>query len=407
MNLTAQILADADRCVLCGMCLPHCPTYGLTRNEAESPRGRIALMLALARGQLEPTPQLRGHLERCLGCRACEAMCPSQVRYARLLRNSREQLAELQPMPHRLADRLANPDQRRLLRTGVRLARWSGLPQLASAMPALANNRLGRLLLALPATPTAPALPEFTPARGNERGRLALFTGCTGDLFERQLLHDAVRLLSALGYGVHIPTTQGCCGALHAQQGDGTRARALAQKNLAAFAAQPVEAILSVASGCGALLHEYDELLDSNEAADFAGKVQDINVFLARIDWPADFMLQSLPQKVLVHEACSLRNVLRGGNSLYALLRRIPQLVVEPLPHNEQCCGAAGSYFLEQPEAAEALRAPKVAAVKALSARYLASANIGCTMHLGAGLRAAGLNVEVVHPVSLLARQLP
>ncbi|WP_232023956.1 (Fe-S)-binding protein [Sulfurivermis fontis] len=403
MNLLSQILADADRCVLCGMCLPHCPTYGLSHNEAESPRGRISLMLAVARGQLEADAGLLGHLDRCLGCRACEAMCPSLVPYGRLLRNTREHLYRQEHS--RLADTLATPARRKLLGGALHLFQASGLQKITQRLHLLGDSAVGRLLQGLPEGGAAPSLPEFTPAQGVQRGQVALFTGCTGDLLQRRLLHDARRLLSALGYAVHIPSQQGCCGALHVQQGDGATARHLAQQNLAAFPAE-AEAILSVASGCGALLHEYDDLLEDERAAGFARRVIDINAFLAGLDWPETLVLRPLPQKVAVHESCTLRNVLRGQQALYTLLRHIPQLEVVELPHNERCCGAAGSYLVDHPAEADTLRADKVAAVAELQPQWLASANIGCAMHLAAGLRAAGLAVEVVHPVSLLVKQV-
>jgi glycolate oxidase iron-sulfur subunit len=403
LSLLPQILADADRCVLCGMCLPHCPTYGLSHNEAESPRGRISLMLAVARGQLQPDAGLRGHLERCLGCRACEAMCPSLVPYGRLLRTTREYLYSHEHS--RLADTLATPARRNLLRSGLRLFQASGLQRVTQKLHLFGHSAVGRLVQGLPQTTATPALPEFTPAQGEERGQVALFVGCTGDVLQRQLLHDARRLLSALGYAVRVPAQQGCCGALHVQQGDGETARRLARQNLAAFPA-PAEAIISVATGCGALLHEYDELLEDAPAGDFARRVVDINAFLAEAEWPDSLRLRPLAQKVAVHESCTLRNVLHGQKSLYALLRRIPELEVIELPHNERCCGAAGSYLIDQPDNADALRADKIAAVAELRPQLLASANIGCAMHLAAGLREAGLAMEVVHPVSLLARQV-
>lgn len=403
LNLLSQILADADRCVLCGMCLPHCPTYGLSHNEAESPRGRISLMLAVARGQLEADTGLRGHLERCLGCRACEAMCPSLVPYGRLLRNTREHLYRQEHS--RLADTLATPARRKLLGGALHLFQASGLQRLTQKLHLLGDSAAGRLLQGLPEHGSGPSLPEFTPPQGRQRGQVALFTGCTGDLLQRRLLHDARRLLSALGYAVHIPAQQGCCGALHIQQGDGDSARRLARQNLAAFPAE-AEAIISVASGCGALLHEYDDLLENEQAADFARRVIDINAFIAGMDWPEDLVLRPLPGTVAVHESCTLRNVLHGHQALYTLLRRIPQLEVTALPNNERCCGAAGSYLVDHPAEADALRSDKIAAVAELRPRWLASANIGCAMHLSAGLRKAGLAVEVVHPISLLARQL-
>ncbi len=389
---------------MCGLCLPHCPTFGLFRHEAESPRGRISLMQAVARAQLQADAGLRMHLDHCLACRACEAMCPSQVRYGRLLRNMQEYLYQ-SGSSSILANTLATPARRRLLGRVLQLLRISGMQYLTQKLHLPSKGVMGRLLQGLPRGQTGQALPEYTPAQRELRGEVALFVGCTGDLLQRNVLHASRHLLSALGYAVYIPKTHGCCGALHVQQGDGTRVRELAQQNLAAFP-DSVETIISVASGCGALLTEYGELLDDERADDFARRVIDINMFLSNVAWHDELSLQSLPATVAVHEPCSLRNVLHGQASVYELLRRIPQLKVIALPHNDRCCGAAGSYLSRYPAEADALRADKITAVENLSPDYLVSANIGCAMHLATGLRERGLAVEVLHPISLLARQL-
>ncbi len=406
LNLTADILADADRCVLCGMCLPHCPTYQLTGSEAESPRGRIALMAALSRGELTATPGLRAHLESCLNCRACEAMCPSKVAYGRLWRHTRELIGgPAESGHHHLADALATPGRRRALHRLLRLYQASGLQKAARRLPFLADNRTGRLLRSLPDT-TEATIPPYVPARGRERGRVALFAGCTGDLFQRRLLLDAMTLLSLLGYAVEMPAGQTCCGALHLQQGDGERTRELAAQNIAAFA-DGDHPVVSIATGCGTLLHDYDQVLPHGEGKAFAKRVVDITVFLARCEWPETLQLAALSRRALIHESCTLRNVLRGQQAMADLLGHIPELELAPLPGNERCCGAAGSYYLDHPATADALRQPKIEAIADLKPQLLVSANIGCAMHIAAGIRDAGLAVEVIHPVSLLARQLP
>jgi glycolate oxidase iron-sulfur subunit len=403
MNRSEHILLDADQCVLCGLCLPHCPSYGLRHDEADSPRGRIALMQAVARGALEADAGLRLHLDRCLGCRACEAMCPSQVRYGRLLRNTRALLYSTSDT-HALADALSSPKRRRWLGRGLRLLRNSGLQRLAQKLAYGQGNR-ARLLRGLPAGGRAPALPEFVPAQGERRGEVSLFTGCTGDLLQRDVLHAAAKLLSRLGYAVHAPMSQGCCGALYAHEGNVERAAALAEANLEVFSCQ-ANTLLGIASGCTAFLRDYGELLGSSQAAGFAQRVSDIHVFLAGLDWPEALKFLPLEAKVAVHEPCSLRNVLHGQASVYALLQKIPRLEVLALPGNDRCCGAAGSYLLRHAKDADALREDKLDALERLAPRYLVSANLGCAMHLAAGLRARGLMIEVLHPISLLARQL-
>ena len=399
------IREDADRCVLCGMCLPHCPTYGLTRSEAESPRGRIALMLALAKAELEPTPELRAHLDNCLSCRACERMCPSRVPYGRLLTHTRALLADRgeAPAPERLMNRLLDGSARvqRTARSAFRVYEKSGVQTLVRHF-APAGGRLRRLDDLLPALPPSRPLPKPAAAGGEPRGRVALFTGCTGELFDLPTLKATVRLLGALGYGVDVPPAQTCCGARHRSSGRLDLAREQATANLTAFA--EANAVVSIASGCGATLGEYGEWVDGGEALSEA--VYDVSDFLARCEWPATLRFQPLDAPVAVHIPCSLRNVLRGEQVPYRLLERIPGIKLLPLAHNETCCGAAGSYMLEHPETAEALREPKITALAQSGARYLVSSNIGCALHLAAGARRAGIEVEVLHPVVLLERQL-
>jgi glycolate oxidase iron-sulfur subunit len=405
LDLLTLIRKDADQCVLCGMCLPHCPTYGLTRSEAESPRGRISLMLALANDQLEPTQDLRSHLDNCLACRACERMCPSRVPYGRLLTNTRAVLGHegRRPAGERFMNRLLDGSARRqrAARSAFRLYERSGAQALVRHITPSGGN-LRRLDDLLPPLTPATRLPERVPPQGEPRGRVALFTGCTGELFDLPALAATVRLLSALGYAVEIPSAQVCCGARHRSSGQLDRAREQAVANLAAFA--EADAVVSISSGCGATLDEYQDWGDGGEA--FSGKVYDVSDFLARCEWPGTLRFEPLNETVAVHTPCSLRNVLRREQAPYRLLERIPGLDVVPLAHNETCCGAAGSYMLEHPETADALREPKIAALAQSGARYLVSSNVGCALHLAAGARRAGLEVEVLHPVVLLERQL-
>lgn len=393
------------------MCLPHCPTYGLTLNEAESPRGRIALVQALAARRLEPDPSLTRHLDRCLSCRACERMCPSEVPYGRLIADARRLIQEQRPRNRPFTERLLvgaltrSPGPRSLLRHAARFYQRSGLRYLAGRLP-LAANGISRLDGLLPPMPPAHALPRYAPATGAERGRVALFTGCTGALLDQELLEATVRLLNRCGYGVHIPRAQGCCGALHHQQGEAEGFAALARRNLQAFAELEVEAVVFVASGCGAMLAEYAEWLETPGAEAFSAQIREVSAFLADLQWPGDLRFAPLPETVAVHDPCSLRNVLRQSEAPYRLLSRIPQIRLHPLPQNDRCCGAAGAYVLEEPTTADALREPKIRALATSGARRLVSANIGCALHLADGARRAGLEVEVTHPVVLLARQI-
>lgn len=395
---------------MCGLCLPHCPTYVQSGREPESPRGRIALMQALADGRLAPSPALQAHLDHCLNCRACEAMCPSQVPYGRMIREMRSWLGAQKPAPKPdlAATVLRGGSQGAgLLRGSLQVYRRSGLPSLVESSGLLGQGRLGRLNALLAATPPRRRpLPAETPAQGEQRGRVLLFGGCTSSLLDTATLEAAVTLLSRLGYAVQLPPGQGCCGGLDLQAGQGEAARELARRNLKAFASASDTPILSVASGCGATLHDYGDWL-GGEARGFAARVQDVSAFLATCAWPEDLQLKPLQGHVAVHSPCSLKSVLHQDAAPLALLRRIPDLEVSTLADNGQCCGAAGRYMLEQPEMARALRQDKIDALAVRPPDWLVSSNIGCALHLGAGLREAGLKLEVLHPLTLLARQLP
>ena len=167
---------------------------------------------------------------------------------------------------------------------------------------------------------------------------------------------------------------------------------------MAAFAGLNLHAIISTASGCGVQLAE--------APFDFSAEVIDISAFLEKTEGWNDVKISPLPHKITVHEPCSLRNVLRGAAHPYALLARIPGACIAPLVGNDQCCGAAGTYFLDQPEMAKALLDDKMVAVDKSGGRYLATSNVGCALHLASALRQAGSKIEVLHPVTLLARQM-
>ena len=390
-------LQNADQCVLCGMCLAQCPTYLKTHDEGESPRGRIALLIALAQGNLSPSPRLRAHLENCLVCRACERICPAKVPYGSLIDAGRALL--LQTYPSSLFRRwirrivldglVTHPRRLRGLGWIGYLLQRSGLTYLAPlfGLGAL-NRRLPTLILPRP-------LKTHYSARGVPRGRLALFTGCLSDVLDRSTLLAALRVLTHLGYEVDVPKNQGCCGALHLHSGDSSGARRLFQHNQHLFSG-PWDCIITTASGCGAVLVES---LDSIP-------VKDINPFLTKAAWPEDVNFRPLTARVAVHDPCSLVNGLGCEEAPYALLRRIPGITLFSLPGNTQCCGGAGAHILNQSPVIRALLADKIAAIRALAPDILVTSNLGCALHLAAGIREAKFRLEVMHPIALVARQI-
>lgn len=420
MTDTHTILRDADRCVKCGLCLPHCPTYGRTGDENESPRGRIALMQALAQGALGPQPRLIGHLDHCLACRACEAVCPSAVAYGRLLDATRAVLEHRRP-PRRLAQRL-------LRGLGFTLIRWRGARRGATHVLRLYQRAglhawferhdalrrwfpvLSRLNRVLPTVPAPHRWQHYYPPKVEVRGIVALFLGCVGEAVDTPTLQASVRMLNRLGYGVVIPHRQGCCGALHLHNGEPDGALALARHNVRALLDEDIQAVVYTATGCGAQLAEYAGLPWANateraQAARLAARAREICAFIDQQPWPQAVQVAPLAHQVAVHTPCSQRYLLHDATATERLLARIPDLQITPLAGNRHCCGAAGSYMLSEPDIADALRADKLKAIAASATTLLVTTNIGCALHLAAGLRQTGSAVEIVHPVVLLDRQ--
>lgn len=379
------VVKAANRCVACGLCLPHCPTYRMTGSEADSPRGRVMLVRGVLDGSLPLTADVAVHLDRCLVCRACETACPSGVAYGELIDGARE---------------MASQSGR-----GVRgLARW--LPRLLASQMLLEPAGWLRFR-------------DYYPALGESRGAVSLFVGCVSRLVDAGTLRAAIFVLNRLGYDVHVPRGQGCCGAMHRHGGDPLHAEALARRNLDALAPraanEPAQEraqergqedmpIVFVASACGASLAEYGCYGERGKA--FARRATDIVSFLGQAHgWEAE-AIAPLPESVAVHEPCSARNVLRNAADSYRLMERIPQARVVSLPGNAQCCGSAGLYFLDQPHMAGTLLADKMQSARGGDTRYLVSTNYGCARWLAKGLRDEGRTVEVMHPVTLLAKQM-
>lgn len=400
------LLAAADQCVKCGLCLDVCPTYRLEGRETASPRGRLSIAQGLMEGRLPWSEGAWASLDGCLGCRACERVCPSEVPYGRVLDGIR-------------ARRPGAGLGRRVLHWAFATA-VPALPQVIQRSPRLlAQGALGRGLRRAPGalgrlarwsaawTPAVPPAPGTYPARGPERGRVGLFLGCIGRVAEGAVLQDAVRVLTAYGFAVVVPAAQTCCGAIHLHGGDPGGAAARARRNLDAFSG--VERVVGCASGCTAALAEYPELAglsatDRERARGFAAGVADICAFLDQAAAPEGLSLAPLPGRVRVHDPCTLTNVLRAAGAPYRLLERVPALEVLPLAGNDACCGSAGTYVLEHPATAAALVAPKAAAAVSARATWVATANVGCALHLRAAL--GDQDIAVVHPLTLLARAI-
>ena len=367
-----ELVALADQCVQCGLCLPACPTYSLERLEAESARGRIALARAWAAGDARPTPRGDLHLDQCLGCRRCEVVCPAGVRYGPLLVAARAQQRGRRPPGWR---------QRAVEAIAARPGLLSGLVRLyRRAWPLLPAR--WRLL------PRPPAAGAAAPAKAGQLNRVALFSGCVARPYEAALREAVARLCAPLGFDVDVPVDQGCCGTLHAHAGDVAAAARLAARNHAAFAGHG--RVLTLASGC----HEaVTAALGGPES------VEDAAAFIAR--QPPRLRFRPTPERVALHVPCTQQTLARSGGATRALLDRVPGLDVVVLDAGHGCCGAAGTRMLSDPGRAAAFRAPLLAQLARSGAGRLLSANIGCRLHL-----ANGTQVPVEHPLAFLARCL-
>ena len=372
LGASDPLVALADRCVQCGLCLPACPTYGQARTEAESPRGRIALARAWQLGTIEATTIGDSHLDHCLGCRSCEAVCPAGVQYGQLL--------------------VAARARQRARRAPAWRQRW--IEGLAARPRALARL-LGLYRRVHPWLPArwrplpAPPRPLSAPALADAGTDVAIFVGCVAGPYEAGLRQALARCCAALGIAVHEPLTQGCCGSLHAHAGDAARARDLAAHNRAAFAGAGT--VLTLASGC----HE--------SVADALAGTAQVNDAIQFLDEqlrarPRSLRWRRCEERIAVHLPCTQRNVVRSVPALRRLLAAVPGLEVIELDAGHGCCGAAGLQMLDDPQRAGEFREPLLRQLRDSGATRLLSANIGCRLHL-----AQGTALAVQHPLEFLA----
>jgi glycolate oxidase iron-sulfur subunit len=395
-------------CVHCGICLPACPTYRVLGQEMDSPRGRLYLIRAAADGRLGLTENLVLHMDRCLGCRACESACPSGVPFGRLLEEVRGQIERRveRPLSRRLLRRVVLstfPDRRRLaLVLGLtRLYQRSGLQRVVRGTGLLQPfPRLAAMERLLPRLGPAPAVapPRAGGGAAPHRGTVALLEGCVQALLFPEVNAATARLLDRAGYAVLARPRQGCCGALNLHWGDREAARRLARANIEAFG--DADWIATNAAGCGVALRDYAHLLAGDPgAAAFSARVRDVSELLAAaLPEPR----QPLSLTVTYHEPCHLAHGQRVREAPRALLRAIPGLRLVELTDADLCCGSAGVYNLLEPLLAGELLRRKLDRIAETGAEVVASGNPGCLLQLRMGLAERGLAVRAHHPVELL-----
>jgi len=400
----AAALPGIMSCVHCGFCLQACPTYLALGDENDSPRGRILLVRALAEGALPlDDPDVRTHLDRCLGCRGCESACPSGVPYGHILEAARATLDAVAPPPRIARLVLAVFARPRLLAAALAAARVLRLTGIASTLGRL-QGRLGFAFAMLAASAPPRERRDYAPAQRPARGTVALLEGCVMRGLFAHVNRATVRVLETNGYRIVPAPGQRCCGALHAHAGDRAVARALARRNIAAFEQSGADVIAVNASGCGLMLKEYGDLLADDpawaaRAAAIAARARDVTELLAAAG-PAPGA--AIPARVAYDAPCHALHGQHLAREPLAVLAAVPSLDVAPLPNADQCCGSAGIYGLVQPQLAQDVLAPKLAEIAGANAALVATGNPGCMMHIGAGLRRAHIAARTVHPVELL-----
>lgn len=405
-------------CVHCGLCLPACPTYRQLGDENDSPRGRIYLMRGVVEGRIELGDVFISHIGLCLGCRACESVCPSGVPYGSLLETSRAEVARAEDSGRDLTDTLlrfmlhrvfGRPFLLRSFFTAVRWLRDSGLAALAFrsglirgrmrfAAALLLASRRARLR-------TRPNRKRIQSPDKIDGTTVSILNGCVMEGLFRETNRATARVLARNGCEVVETKGQGCCGALHAHAGQIEDARELARRNIEAFASSGAERIIVNAAGCGAAMKEYGELLRedpifSDRARDFSSKVRDVSEFLA--DTGIQTPTNEINRVVAYDAPCHLIHAQRITNAPSDLLRKIPGIKLVPLRGFETCCGGAGIYNLQHEELSADILADKIASIKESGADMVATGNPGCIMQIGAGALLNGLKVDVVHPIDLL-----
>jgi len=411
---------EYSKCIHCGLCLNACPTYRELGVEMDSPRGRIYQMIQVDRGKLALGESFVRHMDLCLDCRACETACPSGVEYGRLIEAARGQIQEHYRRPaasrflRRLFLREILPHRRRLELLGrlLRVYQRSGLEQAVAASGVLSLfpgnlDRVSKLSPRMEKPFFTKQLGTTIPAIGPRRFRVAFIAGCIANLAFAHLNEATVRVLARNGCEVVIPSNQGCCGALHVHAGLRDVARQLAVKNIRAFGGGGLDAIITNAAGCGAVLKEYPQLFEDVErehyeaAQAFSARVKDVTEFLASIELNRSF--GAIKTRITYQDPCHLGHAQRVRQAPRRLLSAVPEVELVELKEAEICCGSAGIYNVVHSELASRLLRSKMQCVDRTRADWIVTANPGCLLQLRAGVRASSLpGRRVLHVVELL-----
>ncbi len=409
-------------CTRCGFCLPACPTYIETGNdEVHSPRGRIAMMKGLVDGVIEPSEEVKKSIDMCLGCRACETVCPSGVKFGRLLEQARD--AIYQENQQSLTEKALRgaffnhvfPKQERMvgLTSLVGFYQRSGVQKLTRKVGfmKLFPDSMSAMEKVLPEVPTRGQMknrPRHLQAFRAQKKKVAFFSGCLMDTMFLITNDATMKLLQYAGCEIVIPKTQGCCGALHGHSGEVARAREMAKRNITAFENAGVDYIITNAGGCGAFLVDYDHLLKDDpewrdRAEHFAGKIKDITSILIELDFHK--VPLHMPEQIVTYQdSCHLKNGQKTFMEPRQLLESIDGVDYVEMKDAGRCCGSAGIYNLVQSDMSMQILDYKMEQAEKTLAKTIVTANPGCLLQMKLGIEREGLSgqMEAVHIVDFL-----
>jgi len=386
-------LSDTDLCVMCGMCLPNCPTYQLYQSETESPRGRIALIQAIDQQQTKADAKALLHIDHCLSCLNCETICPSKVPYGKIIDEFREQFNSSIKKSY---------ISRAILKQSIK-------PNGLDALMRTANNpiikqilRLGPSSLKSVTSNISENRPEFKTfymgsysSPENRRGEVTLFTGCIGKSSDFNSVKDAVLIINMLGFDVNIPSQQYCCGALHQHNGQQKQAHQLLEENQRQLEQLKPQVILFFSPACGESLQQTENLT-----------ILDIRSFILNELQQQSLIFKKPNQAIALHESCSHKNRLKLKSLNYDLINCVPDVQIIESNNPSLCCGSSGIQSLDYPEQSRALLHGKLKSFDLTQTNILISDNIGCSLHIKSAISGYNPSIEVMHPVSFLARQL-
>jgi glycolate oxidase iron-sulfur subunit len=421
-----KVRMDEDEllnCMRCGFCLPTCPTYIESGfKESHSPRGRIALMKAVVDGLIEPDEDFERSLNLCLGCRACEPICPSGVNYGHLLEEARDIINQNKKhsLPVRVVRKAVfnglfpHPNRMKNLTGFIGFYQRSGIQSIARKIGflGLLPDSLTSMEKVLPKVATLKELknrPDYLPPIGEQTKRVAFFSGCLMDSMFLKTNDATMKLLQLAGCEIVIPKEQTCCGALHGHYGERASSKDLAKQNIKAFEDLNVDFIITNAGGCGAFLIDYDHLLKDDpewngRAKVFVDKIQDISEILVAVRFHEKVKLELPFQIITYQDSCHLRNVMKTAAAPRTLLKAIKGAEYREMVNADRCCGSAGIYNIIETENSMKMLDYKMVHTKNTKASTVVTANPGCLLQMKLGIEREGLSEKMqgVHIVDLL-----